>query len=196
MKPRAASDAANVRWFAVDELPSLAFDHAEIIAMARRRLRARLDESVDAFGFLPKTFTLEELRRLVEIVAGERLDRAELPAPGAGSRADRGDRRDTDRARVTGTTLPREASGFSEGERIRSSRLILLRDADDHLAEVLARRSPIKARGAFSRPSTMSSRYLMRPSRTRGPTSARKSGCWFAKSNTMKPRSVSRLVNT
>ena len=46
-------------WFAVDELPTLAFDHAEIIAMARRRLRARLDESADAFGFLPKTFTLE-----------------------------------------------------------------------------------------------------------------------------------------
>ena len=62
LKPKAASDAANVRWFAVDELPSLAFDHAEIIAMARRRLRARLDESADAFGFLPKTFTLEELR--------------------------------------------------------------------------------------------------------------------------------------
>ena len=44
------------------------------------------------------------------------------------------------------------------------------------------RNSPIKARGAFSRPSTMSSRYLMRPSRTNGPTSARKSGCWLAKS--------------
>jgi 8-oxo-dGTP diphosphatase len=74
LKPKAASDAANVRWFAVDELPSLAFDHAEIIAMARRRLRARLDESSAAFGFLPKTFTLEELRAVVEIVVGERLD--------------------------------------------------------------------------------------------------------------------------
>ena len=42
--------------------------------MARRRLRARFDESADAFGFLPKTFTLEEFRTVVEIVAGERLD--------------------------------------------------------------------------------------------------------------------------
>ena len=74
LKPKAASDAANVRWFAVDELPTLAFDHAEIIAMARRRLQARLDESADAFGFLPKTFTLEELRTVFEIVSGERLD--------------------------------------------------------------------------------------------------------------------------
>jgi 8-oxo-dGTP diphosphatase len=74
LKPKAASDAANVRWFAVDALTSMAFDHAEIIAMARRRLRARLDESADAFGFLPKTFTLEELRAVDEIVGGERLD--------------------------------------------------------------------------------------------------------------------------
>jgi 8-oxo-dGTP diphosphatase len=74
LHPEAASDADNVRWFAVDALPSLAFDHADIIAMARRRLRTRLDESADAFGFLPKTFTLEELRSLVEIVSGKRLD--------------------------------------------------------------------------------------------------------------------------
>jgi 8-oxo-dGTP diphosphatase len=73
-KPKAASDAANVRWFAVDELPTLAFDHAEIIAMARRRLRSRLDESADAFGFLPETFTLEELRSVVEIVSGGPID--------------------------------------------------------------------------------------------------------------------------
>jgi 8-oxo-dGTP diphosphatase len=75
LKPKAASDAANVRWFALEELPaSLAFDHAEIIAMAHKRLRARFDESAAAFGFLPKTFTLEEFRSVVEIVIGERVD--------------------------------------------------------------------------------------------------------------------------
>jgi 8-oxo-dGTP diphosphatase len=73
-KPKAASDASNVRWFAVDALPRLAFDHAEIITMARRRLRARLDESADAFGFLPKIFTLNELRAVDEIVVGKRID--------------------------------------------------------------------------------------------------------------------------
>jgi 8-oxo-dGTP diphosphatase len=74
LHPEAGSDAANVRWFAVDALPALAFDHAKIIALARRRLRARLDESVDAFGFLPKRLTLDELRRVAEITGGEPID--------------------------------------------------------------------------------------------------------------------------
>jgi 8-oxo-dGTP diphosphatase len=74
LKPRAASDAATVRWFAVDDLPSLAFDHAEIIAMARQRLRRRLEESAGAFGFLPDTFTLGELRAVHEAIRGEPID--------------------------------------------------------------------------------------------------------------------------
>jgi 8-oxo-dGTP diphosphatase len=74
LSPKAASDAAGVRWFAVDALPPLAFDHAEIIAMARRRLRRRLEESATVFAYLPDAFTLDEVRRLHEVVRGEPLE--------------------------------------------------------------------------------------------------------------------------
>jgi 8-oxo-dGTP diphosphatase len=74
LSPKAADDAASVRWFSADALPPLAFDHGEVIAMARRRLRCRLEQSAGAFGYLPGTFTLDELRRLHEVVRGERLD--------------------------------------------------------------------------------------------------------------------------
>jgi 8-oxo-dGTP diphosphatase len=74
LKPQAASDAANLRWFAIDELPSLAFDHAQIIALARCRLRTRVEDSSTAFGFFSDTFTLEDLRSVHEIIRGEPID--------------------------------------------------------------------------------------------------------------------------
>lgn len=74
-KPRAASDAADVGWHAFDELPSLAFDHAEIVQMAHRRLVAKLDYSTIALGFMPKTFTLSELQCVYEILLNQSLDK-------------------------------------------------------------------------------------------------------------------------
>jgi len=41
--PRAASDARRVAWFAVDEVPELAFDHARILDVALSRVRGRHD---------------------------------------------------------------------------------------------------------------------------------------------------------
>jgi 8-oxo-dGTP diphosphatase len=38
VQPRAGDDAAEVGWFALDELPPLAFDHASILERARERL--------------------------------------------------------------------------------------------------------------------------------------------------------------
>ena len=36
--PKASDDAQDARWFALDALPSLAFDHAEVLGCARERL--------------------------------------------------------------------------------------------------------------------------------------------------------------
>lgn len=39
LQPRAADDAAAVGWFSLARPPALAFDHADILSMARRRLK-------------------------------------------------------------------------------------------------------------------------------------------------------------
>lgn len=76
LEPRAADDAGDARWFPVSELPPLAFDHADILDLALRRLRAKAGYAGIACEFLPRTFTLRHLRRIYETVLGRRLDRA------------------------------------------------------------------------------------------------------------------------
>ncbi len=72
---RAASDATDAAWFRLDELPELAFDHAEIIRVAHQRLVAKLDYSTIAFQFLPETFTLSELQRVYETLVDSEIDK-------------------------------------------------------------------------------------------------------------------------
>jgi 8-oxo-dGTP diphosphatase len=73
--PRAASDAADVGWHAFEALPRLAFDHAEIVEVAHRRLVAKLDYSTIAFQFMPETFTLTELQCVYESLLNQKLDK-------------------------------------------------------------------------------------------------------------------------
>ncbi|HEC22244.1 MAG TPA: NUDIX hydrolase [Chloroflexi bacterium] len=72
---RAGDDAADARWFPVDDLPPLAFDHREIIEYALTRLRYKLEYTDVGFQLLPAEFTLTELQRAYEIVLGEQLDK-------------------------------------------------------------------------------------------------------------------------
>lgn len=72
---RADSDAERVAWFDCTDLPGLAFDHAGIIELARRRLGAKMDYSTIALHFMPARFTLSELQRVYEIITGSPLDK-------------------------------------------------------------------------------------------------------------------------
>ncbi len=73
LKP--ADDAVDAAWFTLDQLPTLAFDHAEIVAMAHKRLVAKLEYSTIAFQLLPESFTLSEAQLVYEIIRNEKLDK-------------------------------------------------------------------------------------------------------------------------
>jgi len=72
---RAATDAMGVGWFTLDDLPKLAFDHAEIVTTAHERLRAKVRYAPVGFELLPPRFSLTQLQRLYEIILGTELDK-------------------------------------------------------------------------------------------------------------------------
>ena len=71
----AATDAREAAWFAVDDLPSLAFDHDKILAMAHQRLRGKVRYQPIGFELLPTKFTLRQLQHLYEVVLDRLLDK-------------------------------------------------------------------------------------------------------------------------
>ena len=68
-------DASDARWWCVENLPPLAFDHDDILRYALRRLRWKLEWTALGFLLLPRQFTLSELQRVYEAVLGETLDK-------------------------------------------------------------------------------------------------------------------------
>lgn len=72
---QAATDATDARWFDVCQLPTLAFDHAEILQMAKERLQGKVRYQPIGFELLPKQFTLRQLQQLYEVVLERELDK-------------------------------------------------------------------------------------------------------------------------
>jgi len=71
----ASTDARDAAWFGVHDVPSLAFDHAEILKSALERLRGKVRYQPVGFELLPKKFTLSELQHLYELVLERPLDK-------------------------------------------------------------------------------------------------------------------------
>jgi len=72
---RAATDAADAQWFPISKIPKLAFDHAEILATAIARLKAKVRYEPIGFELLPDKFTLSQLQHLYEAVLATDLDK-------------------------------------------------------------------------------------------------------------------------
>lgn len=73
--PSAATDADNAAWFALDDLPKLAFDHAKILKTAKERLQGKVRYQPIGFELLPEKFTLTQLQKLYERILEHPLDK-------------------------------------------------------------------------------------------------------------------------
>jgi 8-oxo-dGTP diphosphatase len=71
----AATDASDVAWFAVSDVPSLAFDHDEILDVAIKRLKGKVRYQPIGFELLPTKFTLSHLQHLYEAILEQPLDK-------------------------------------------------------------------------------------------------------------------------
>ena len=68
-------DADEARWFPVNELPPLAFDHKKIFDAATERLRRDIHFQPVGFDLLDEEFTIPDLQRLYEAILGVKFDR-------------------------------------------------------------------------------------------------------------------------
>lgn len=72
---KGGDDAASARWFPLDEIPALAFDHDHMLRMATQRLHQEIHFHPIGFELLPEKFTLRELQSLYEAILGITFDR-------------------------------------------------------------------------------------------------------------------------
>jgi 8-oxo-dGTP diphosphatase len=72
---KADSDAEDAQWFPISELPNLAFDHADILKFALKRLQGKLTYQPIGFDLLPKEFLFSELENLYCTILEKEIDR-------------------------------------------------------------------------------------------------------------------------
>ncbi|MDY6777302.1 MAG: NUDIX domain-containing protein [Candidatus Nanohaloarchaea archaeon] len=62
-------------WHSAYDLPELAFDHADILEYAVKRLRWKLEYTTAVFSLLPDRFTMSDLQHAYEIVFDREFDK-------------------------------------------------------------------------------------------------------------------------
>ena len=69
------NDEYDAKWYNIDAIPEVVFDHRIMIDKGIRRLRRRAVSEPIGFELLPKKFTIPQLRRLYEAIYQEELDK-------------------------------------------------------------------------------------------------------------------------
>ena len=111
----AGRQMSGTKWFAVNRLPALAFDHRDIVHAALERLRNKVNYTSVAFQLLPKKFTLSELQRAYEVIMGQRLDKRNFRK----KMLQLGMLRDTKEQRSEGRRRPARLYAFTEARVIK-----------------------------------------------------------------------------
>ena len=71
----ASTDAEEVEWFTINELPELSFDHKEILNIAIERLQGKITYEPIGFELLDKKFPFSDLEKLYTTLLGRAIDR-------------------------------------------------------------------------------------------------------------------------
>jgi 8-oxo-dGTP diphosphatase len=74
VEPKKGELEADCRWWPVNELPPMMFDHAMIIAEALKALRLHIAHYPIGYELLEDKFTLPEIHSLYETILGKSLD--------------------------------------------------------------------------------------------------------------------------
>lgn len=72
---KTTKEYGDVKWFSVNSLPKLAYDHKKIIETAHERLQKKLEYSNIVYGLLPEKFTLTDMQKTYEIILKKKIDK-------------------------------------------------------------------------------------------------------------------------
>ena len=71
----ASTDAEQVQWFNINDLPDLSFDHKEILDAAIKRLKGKITYEPIGFELLDTKFPFSDLEKLYSTLLGREVDR-------------------------------------------------------------------------------------------------------------------------
>ena len=72
---RTLVEAHNAYWVKINELPTLLFDHKQMVERARLVMKVQAAMQPISFNLLPELFTLTQLQTLYEAINGEPIDK-------------------------------------------------------------------------------------------------------------------------
>ncbi|MFH7015956.1 NUDIX hydrolase [Flavobacterium sp. FlaQc-47] len=73
---KAGFTAADAKWYKINSIPDLIYDHNEILSYSLQHLRNRVRQAPIGFNLLPEKFTLLQLMHLYEEVLGIEMDKS------------------------------------------------------------------------------------------------------------------------